>query len=94
MQASCSKSIFVPNISEDFHIYTARPSLTFTKKYQNYVLCSNMDMDWSPYILKFKFFCKDTCSTTTAWIHVDLLWSKIEMIYLPKQVSLIIIYCS
>ena len=27
----------------------------------------------------------------TAWIHVGLLWSKSEMIYLPRKVYLIII---
>ena len=48
-----------------------------------------MNMDVSPYILKFKFFFKNTCSKMTAWIHVGLLQSKSEMI---KKVCLIIIY--
>ena len=60
-------------------------------KSQNDVLCSNMNMDVSPYILKFKFF-KHTCSTMTAGIHVSLFKSKTEMIYLPKNVCLIIIH--
>ena len=94
IQASFSKSIFHPNIWGDFHIYPARQSATLTKKCQNDVLCSNKDMDVSPCILKFKFFCKDICSTMTAWIHVGLLYSKTEMIYLPKRICLIIIYCS
>ena len=50
-------------------------------------------MDVSPYILKFKFF-KNTCSTMTAWIHVGPLYSKSEMIYLPKKVYLITIHRS
>ena len=49
-------------------------------------------MDVFPYILKFKFFFKNTCSAKTDWIQVGLLKSKNEMIYLPKQVSLIIIH--
>ena len=39
----------------------------FDKKCQNDVLCGNMNMDISPYILKFKFFYKNTYSTMTAW---------------------------
>ena len=48
-----------------------------------------MNMDVSPYILKFKFF-ENTCSTRTAWIQVGPLWSKSEMIYLPIKVCLVI----
>ena len=33
----------------------------------------NMNMDVSPYILKFQFFYKNICSTMAAWIHVWLL---------------------
>ena len=32
-----------------------------------------MDMNVSPYIMKFKFFFKNTCSAMTARIHVGLL---------------------
>ena len=63
-------------------------------KCQNDVLCGNMNMDDSPYILKFKFFFKNTGSTMTAWNHVvskNLLQPKSEMVYLPKKVCLIII---
>ena len=35
-----------------------------------------MNIDVSPYILKFKFFFKNTFSTMTAWIHVGILQSK------------------
>ena len=45
----------------------------------------------SPYILKFKFFFKNICSAMTAGIHVGLFKSKSKMIYLPKEVCLIII---
>ena len=43
------------------------------QKFQNDVLCGNMNMGVSPYILKFNFFFKNTCSTMTAWIHVGIL---------------------
>ena len=43
------------------------------QKFQNDVLCGNMNMGVSTFILKFKFFVKDTFSTTTPWIHADLL---------------------
>ena len=49
-------------------------------------------MDVYPYILKFKFFFKNACSTMTAWIHVGLLQSKSEMMYVPKKVCLTIIH--
>ena len=49
-------------------------------------------MNVSPYILKLKFFFKNTCSTMIAWILVVLLQTKSEMIYPPKQVCLIIIH--
>ena len=44
------------------------------------------------YILKFKFFFKNTCFAMTAWIHVGLLESECKMIFLPKQVCLTIIH--
>ena len=44
----------------------------FDKKCQNYFLCENINKDVSPYILKYKFYYKNTCSTMTTWIHVGL----------------------
>ena len=73
-------------------IFTLPGKVPLWQKYQNDVLCGNMDMDVSPHISTFKFFFKNTCSTMTAWIHVSLLQIKIEMIYLSKQVCLIIIH--
>ena len=49
-------------------------------------------MDVSPYILKFNFFFKNTFYAMTTWSHVDLLQSKSEMIYFPKQDCIIIIH--
>ena len=49
-------------------------------------------MNVSSYILKFKFFFKNTFSTMTTWVHVGLLQLKSEMIHLPKQVYLINIH--
>ena len=48
-------------------------------------------MDVSPYMLKFKFF-ENNCSTMTTWIHIGLLESKSEIMYLPKNVCLIIVH--
>ena len=72
MQASSSKGISVSNVNGDFHIYTARQNATLAKC-QNDVLCGNMNMDVSPYMLKFNLFLKNTCSAMAAWIHVSLL---------------------
>ena len=41
--------------------------------WQNDVFCGNMNMDVSPYILKFKFFFKHTCFTMTAWNNIGQL---------------------
>ena len=90
IQVNSSKSISVPNVRGDFDIYIAKQSAT-SRKSQNGVLCDNMNMDVSAYILKFKFF-KTIRSAMTVWIHVGHLWPKSEMIYLPKKVCLIIIY--
>ena len=60
----------------------------FDKKKSNYVLCGNMNVDVSPYVSKFKFFFKNACFTMTAWIHVSLLQSKIEMIYFRKMLAI------
>ena len=75
MQASSSKIISILNIRVDFHIYIAWQSATLIKC-QADVLCGNMNVDVSHYILKFKFFFKNTCSTMTAWIHVGLIVVK------------------
>ena len=73
-------------------IFTLPGKVPLWQKCQNDVSCGNINKDVFPYILKFKFFLKTTCSTMTTWIHVGLLQSKIEMMYLPKQFSLIIIH--
>ena len=94
MNSECiqaTKNISVPNIKGDFHIYITRQNNTLTK-IENDIFCGNMNMDISPYIMKLKFFFKNTCSTIIAWIHVGLLQSKSKRIYLPKKVCLIIIH--
>ena len=70
IQAISSKSISVPSIKRG-KLYQAK--CHFDKKIQNDVLCGNMNMDVSPYLLKFKFFLKNYCSTRTASIYVGLL---------------------
>ena len=53
-------------------IFTLPDKAPLWQKFENDILRCNMDMDISPYILKFEFF-KDTCSTKIAWIQVGLL---------------------
>ena len=50
-----------------------------------------MNMGVSPYILELKFLFKDTFSTMTAEIHVNLFYSKSQMLYLSKKACLVII---
>ena len=54
-------------------IFSSRGKVPLWQKCQNDVLCGNMNMNVSPYILKFKFFFKNTCSAVIAGIHVRLL---------------------
>ena len=66
IQVSSLKSISFPNVMRD-SIFTLPGKVPLWQNCQNDVLCGNMNMDISPYILKFKFFYKNTCSTMTAW---------------------------
>ena len=58
---------------EDTSIFTLPGKVLLWQKCQNNILRGNMNADVSPYILKFKFFFKKTCSTMAAWINVGLL---------------------
>ena len=77
---------------EETSIFTLAGKVSLRRKRQNDVLCGNLNKNVSPYILKFKFFFKNTCFTMATWIHVDLLQPKSEMIYPLKKVCLIIIH--
>ena len=90
MQPSSSNSISVPDVRGDFNIYIVRQSATLTK-ISKWCFVWQYEYGSLP-LLKSKFFFKNTCSTIAAWIHVGLLYSKSEMIYLPKKVCLIIIH--
>ena len=83
IQASSLKSISVLNVRGDFHIYTAMQSATLTKM-SKWCFVWQYEYGCLPFVLKFKLFFKNICSTMTAWIHVGLLKSKSEMTYLPK----------
>ena len=72
IQISGLKNISLTNVRGD-SIFTLPGKVPLWQKCQNDVLCGHMNMDVSPYILKFKFFYKNNCSTKTAWIHVGLL---------------------
>ena len=87
-----AKKVFLCQMLEETSIFTLPGKVPLWQRCQNNALCRNMNVDVSPYILKFKFFFKSTCSTMAAWIPVGLLPSKSEMIYLPKEVCLIIIH--
>ena len=91
IQATSSKSISLPSVRGNLYIYTGRQSATLTKMSK---WCSVWQYEYGclPYILKFKFFFNNTCSTMIAWIHIALLQTKSEMIYHPKQFLLIIIH--
>ena len=52
IQASSSKSISILNNRRDFHIYFATLSATLPQKCQNDVLCGNVKMDVSTYIIE------------------------------------------
>ena len=54
-------------------IFTLPGKVPLWRKCQNDVLCGNVNVDVSRYILKFKFFFKNTCSTISAWIDAGLL---------------------
>ena len=56
------------------------------QRYHSENMCDNMNMGVSSYILKFKFFFRNTYSAMTPWIHVGLLWSKSTIIYLSRNV--------
>ena len=58
---------------EETSIFTLAGKVPLWRKRQNDVLCGNLNKNVSPYILKFKFFFKNTCFTMATWIHVDLL---------------------
>ena len=75
---------------EETSIYTLSDKVSLCQKCQNDVLCGNMNTDVSPYIFKFKLFFKNTCFIMAAWIHFGLPQSKIETIYLPGKVCLIV----
>ena len=73
IQATSSKSTSVKNIRRNSPIYIARQSAALTKMSKWCFVWQCEYGDVSPYILKFKFFFKNTCSKMTAWIHIGPL---------------------
>ena len=67
-----AQKLFLLQMLGEASIFTLPGNVPLWEKSQN-VLCDNMHMDVSPYILKFKFFSKNTCPTMTAWNHIGLL---------------------
>ena len=68
-----AQKVFLFQMLEKTSIFTLPGKVLLWQKCQNDVLYGSMNMDISPYILKFKFLFKYTCSTITDWIHVGLL---------------------
>ena len=66
------KAFLFQMLGESFTL-TLPGKVPLWQKCQNDILCGNMNIDVSPYILKFKFFFRNTCSTVAPWIHVGLL---------------------
>ena len=65
--------VFLFQMLEEASVFILPGKVPLWQKWQNDVLCGNMNVDVSPYILKFKFFFKNTCSRMSAWISVGLL---------------------
>ena len=88
IQASSSKSISLPNVRTDFHIYIARQSATLTKMFKCFAWqyeyqCLPLHIEIL--LQKFLFYndCLDSCWSTVV---------KSEMAYLLKKVCIIIIH--
>ena len=77
-------------LGENF-IFALPSKVLLSQKCENDGLCGNMNRDISPFISKFKFFFK---ILILQWLLGFMLAIvvKTEMIYLPEQVCLIIIY--
>ena len=73
-------------------IFTLPGKVQLSQKYQNGVLCVNMNKHNFSYILELKFFFKNNCSTMIAGILIVLLLANSEMINLCREVCLIIIH--
>ena len=65
--------VFLLQMLGETSIFTLSGKVPVWQKYQNDVLCGNMNMDVSPCTLKFNLFLKNVFSTMTARIHVGLL---------------------
>ena len=65
--------IFLFQMLGETSIFTLSGKVPLWLKCQNDVLCGNMNIDVSLYILKYKCFFKDDCSQMTACVHGGLL---------------------
>ena len=64
------QTVFMFQMLGQTSIVTLPGKVSLWQKCQNDVLCGNVNMDLSLYILKLQFFLKNTCSTKIAPIHV------------------------
>ena len=68
-----AQKVLLFQMLEETSISTLLGKVPLRQKCQNNVFCGIMNTDVPPYILKIKFFLKNTCSTIASWIHVSLL---------------------
>ena len=64
--------VFLFQMLGETSTFTLPGKVPLLQRCQDDVLGSNMNTDVSPYILKFKFFFKNACSTMTALVQVGL----------------------
>ena len=62
-----AQKVFLFQTLGEISIFTLPGKVPPWQKCQNDVLNGNLNMDVSPYMLKFKLFFKNTCSKMTAW---------------------------
>ena len=65
--------VFLFQILGETSTFTLPGKVPLWQKCQHCALCSNMNVDVSYFILKFKFFFENICSIMTAWVQVCLL---------------------
>ena len=80
------QKIFLLQMLRETSIFTLPGKVPYWQKCQNDVLRGNANMNVSPYILRFKFFFKYTCSTMAAWIHFGVYCrQKVKWYFFSKR---------
>ena len=77
--------VFLFQMLEEASVFTLPGKVPLWQKWQNDVLCGNMNVDVCPYILKFKFFFKNTCSTMSAEFLLVFCSQKVKWYTFPER---------